>query len=158
MGWAQSPEVFSLARECFWCRAPSMQTLKGKQLFQKQESATNITATHGLFWSCRRCLLRRCSAARTQHRQAPSVCNSSTLNQTDVHLIVQMWPMYLFHSFFFNNSMQMFHIIPSDLGNTPLHLQGQFSSTNMSTIKFEREDIKYFKCLNDVFFVFYLLS
>lgn len=67
LGWTRtkggavvwSPEVFSLALECFQCGALSVRTFKGKRLFQKQESATNNMATHGPCWSCWR-LLRCC--------------------------------------------------------------------------------------------------
>lgn len=44
---AWSPEVFSLAAECFLSGALSVRAFKGKPLFQKQESATNNMATHG---------------------------------------------------------------------------------------------------------------
>lgn len=49
-----SPEVFSLAVECFQCGTLSLSVLsfKGKRLFQQQESATNNIATHGPCWSC----------------------------------------------------------------------------------------------------------
>ena len=83
-----SPEVFSLAVECFQCGTLSVWTFKGKRLFQKQESATNNMATHGPCcmellppppaWHRRRLLLPVAKREYTQLTVCVFVCNSRT--------------------------------------------------------------------------------
>lgn len=76
-----SPEVFSLAVECFRCGTLSVRSFKGKRLFQKQESASNNMATHGPCWRCRVLL----SVAKREYTQQTvcvcvCICNNWTLS------------------------------------------------------------------------------
>lgn len=88
-----SPEVFSLAVECFRCGTLSVRSLKGKRLFQKQESATNNMATHGPCWRCRVLL----SVAKREYtQQTVCVCvfviTEHSQSVSGGYLIEQMWP------------------------------------------------------------------
>lgn len=114
----RSPEVFSLAVECFQCGTLSVRSLKGKQLSQKQESATNNMATHGPCWSCCR-LLRPadCCCLLPWENTQLTVCVfvwNNTLNQSAVEIwLCRCGLCILSHSFLITVSLSnaMFYLV-----------------------------------------------